>query len=305
MRKLILFAFCAVPPLANAATVRPLSTLHAQVVRLKDLFDNAGPDADRVLGPGPAPGGQIVVEASQLAYIARRYGVSYEPDAGADRAILDRPGRPATEAEVLTPLREALITAGEPKDAKISLTGFSPPTVPTDGTFSADISSLQVDPVQHRFSALLTISGPTLNPISVPLAGQVEAVEQVVVAAESLPAGTIVQPDDVHLSSVRVSHLPKDPIRRITDAVGLAVRDPIAANQAVPREDLGEPVLVRKGTHVVMHLDGPGLSLSGEALALESGGRGDLIHVQNPTSHAVLQAQVIDLNTVRVEPSEP
>lgn len=64
-------------------------------------------------------------------------------------------------------------------------------------------------------------------------------------------------------------------------------------------------MLVRKGTHVVMHLDGPGLSLSGEALALESGGRGDLIHVQNPTSHAVLQAQVIDLNTVRVEPSEP
>lgn len=302
MRKLILLAFCTLTPLAHAATVRPLTTLHAQVVRLKDLFDNAGPDADRVLGPGPAPGGQIVVEASQLAYIARRYGVSLQADSGAERAILDRPGRPATEAEVMAPLRLALVTAGQPNDADISLTGFTPPTVPADGAFSADVSSLQVDPVQHRFSALLTINGPTMDPISVPLAGRVEAVEQVVVAAESLAAGTILQLDELRLSSVRVSRLPKDPVRRIGDAVGLAVRDPVAADQAIPRDELGQPTLVRKGAHVVMRLDGPGLALTGEAVALETGGRGDVIRVQNPNSRAVLQGQVIDLNTVRVEP---
>lgn len=304
MRRLLLLAFCTVTPVAHAASVRPLTTLHAQVVRLKDLFDNAGPDADRVLGPAPAPGGQIVVEASQLAYIARRYGVSLQADAGAERAILDRRGRPATEAEVMAPLRLALVTAGQPKDAEVSLTGFTPPTVPTDGAFSADVSSLQVDPVLHRFSALLTISGPTLDPISVPLSGRVEAVVQVVVARESLPAGTVLRQDDLRLAFVRVSRLPKDPVRRLEDAIGLAVHDPVPLDQAIPRDDLGQPMLVRKGARVVMRLDGPGLALTGEAVALEPGGRGGLIHVQNPTSHAVLQAQVVELNTVRVEPAE-
>ncbi len=56
-----------------AASVKPVTTLHAQVVRLSDLFADAGSDANRVLGPGPAPGGRIVVEAPQLVYIARRF----------------------------------------------------------------------------------------------------------------------------------------------------------------------------------------------------------------------------------------
>lgn len=302
MRWIVLFAFCAVPSMAHAATVRPLTTLHAQVVRLKDLFDNAGPDADRVLGPAPAPGGQIVVEASQLAYIARRYGVSWQPDAGAERAVLDRPGRPLAEAEVMAPLRTALTTAGQPQDAEVTLTGFTAPTVPTDTKFAVDVSSLQIDPAQHRFSGLLTIGGPALNPISVPVAGRVEAVQQVVVAVSGLAAGSVLQAGDLRLAEVRISRLPKDPVRRIADAVGLAVRDPVAQDQPIPRGELGEPVMVRKGARVVMHLDGPGLALTGEAVALEAGGRGELIRVQNPNSRAVLQAQVIDLNTVRVEP---
>ena len=34
----------------------PMTTLHAPVVRLSDLFDDAGANADRVLGPGPGAG---------------------------------------------------------------------------------------------------------------------------------------------------------------------------------------------------------------------------------------------------------
>ena len=43
-----------------------MTTLHASVVRLSDLFEDAGANADRVLGPGPGAGGRIVVEAPQL-----------------------------------------------------------------------------------------------------------------------------------------------------------------------------------------------------------------------------------------------
>ena len=60
---------------AEAATLRTATSLAAPVVRLSDLFDDAGTNADRVLGPGPGPGGRIVVESAQLGAIARQAGV--------------------------------------------------------------------------------------------------------------------------------------------------------------------------------------------------------------------------------------
>jgi hypothetical protein len=54
----------------QAASLRSMTTLHGPTVYLRDLFDDAGGGADRVLGPGPEPGGRIVVEAAQLNAIA-------------------------------------------------------------------------------------------------------------------------------------------------------------------------------------------------------------------------------------------
>ena len=54
---------------SNAATLRVATVLTAPVVHLWDLFDDAGSNAARVLGPAPAPGGRITVEAPQLEAI--------------------------------------------------------------------------------------------------------------------------------------------------------------------------------------------------------------------------------------------
>jgi len=79
MRKLpVLLLLCGAIP-AAAATLRPATTLHSPTVQLRDLFDDPGEQGDRVLGPGPAPGGRIVVEAAQLRAIARQFDVDWTP----------------------------------------------------------------------------------------------------------------------------------------------------------------------------------------------------------------------------------
>src|ERR1700733_2892343 len=77
---------------ARSATLRSATMLHGPVVRLSDLFDDAGANADRVLGTAPGPGGSIVVEAAQLAAIARQFGVDWRPGSAAERAGLERAG---------------------------------------------------------------------------------------------------------------------------------------------------------------------------------------------------------------------
>ncbi|MBC7801400.1 MAG: flagella basal body P-ring formation protein FlgA, partial [Gemmatimonadaceae bacterium] len=88
MRCLMLLLCCAMP--ASAATLRPFTTLTGPVVTLADLFDGAG---DRALGPSPAPGARITVEARQLDAIARQFGVDWRSTGAGDRVVLDRPGR--------------------------------------------------------------------------------------------------------------------------------------------------------------------------------------------------------------------
>jgi flagella basal body P-ring formation protein FlgA len=103
-------AICLGATTADAATLRNVTTLHASVVRLSDLFDDAGAGADRVLGPGPGAGGRIVVEAAQLAPL--RATTDWRPASSGDRAVLDRPGRPLRREDALDAVKSALISAG-------------------------------------------------------------------------------------------------------------------------------------------------------------------------------------------------
>lgn len=117
---------------AQAASLRTSTTLHGQYVYLKDLFDDAGRYADRLLGPGPAPGDRIVVEAPQLNAIARQYEVEWRSISSGDRAILEWPGKPLALDEVVRAVRAAFAAAGDTSDYDIDLPEFSAPTVPAE-----------------------------------------------------------------------------------------------------------------------------------------------------------------------------
>ncbi|MBS0639018.1 MAG: hypothetical protein JSS43_04050, partial [Proteobacteria bacterium] len=66
MRALIALLCLAAAGAAQAASLRTMTTLHGPNVYLRDLFDDAGRNADARLGSGPEPGGRIIVEAAQL-----------------------------------------------------------------------------------------------------------------------------------------------------------------------------------------------------------------------------------------------
>ena len=142
----------------HAATLRTTTTLHGPTVRLADLFDDAGANAQRVLGPGPGPGGRIVVEAAQLGAIARQFHVDWRPASSADRAVLDWPGRPLRREVALDAVKAALLAAGASADCDVELTGFAPPLVPVDGEPQAVVSDLDYDAGAGRFSAVLSLS---------------------------------------------------------------------------------------------------------------------------------------------------
>lgn len=287
---------------AHAASLRGATSLDRPMVRIADLFDGAGAAADRVLGPGPAPGERIVVEAPQLAAIARQFGVDWRPASPADRIVIDRPGRELPREAVMTPLRAALTDAGASGDSDITLPGFTPPLIGMGDTPGLTIEQLSLDRDTGRFTAMLVIAPPDGALTRFRLAGQVEEMTSAVVPTHRLLPGTVIGPADVTVQRVRALPWLADRVHTPEQAIGLAVRRMEPAGQPLPVADLGPPIAVQKGARVTMELQAPGLSISGVGLAAEQGAVGDQIRVLNPASHSLVTAEVIAADLVRVVP---
>ena len=303
MRRLfLLFLLSAAALPATAATLRPATSLTGPLVHLSDLFDDAGPAAQRVLGPGPAPGGRIVVEAPQLAAIARQFGVDWRPASPADRAVLDRPGRMLPREQVIEALRSALEAAGAPAECEIELPGFAPPVIPAESTAQPVATQMDYDAATGRFSAILSVTGDGMAPINMRLGGRALETLELPVAAERLMAGNLLRASDLRLARVRASLVHSEVARRPDDATGRVVRHTVPAGQPLPLADLEPPPLIQKGATVLIQLDSAGLTLTGQGQALEAGAAGQRIRVLNPASRAVLEAEVTGPNRVRVEP---
>jgi flagella basal body P-ring formation protein FlgA len=296
-------AICLGAANADAATLRSMTTLHASVVRLSDLFDDIGDGADKVLGPGPGAGGRIVVESAQLAAIARQYHVDWRPASSGDRAVLDRPGRPLRREDALVAVKSALIGAGASAECDIELPGFTPPLVPYEADPRPVVSDMNYEPAAGRFSAVLSVTGAAMEPINMRIAGRVDDTIDLPVATTRLLAGSVLRADDMHIARVHTALIRSEMVHRPDDAIGMQLKHPLAAGQPLAVGELMRPSMVQKGGNVMMLLDSPGITLSAQGQALESGAIGERIRVLNPVSRAVIEAEVIGTDRVRVAPN--
>ncbi len=297
----VLLSLCLALPV-EAATLRPAVLLHGPNVLLSDLFDDAGADADRVLGPGPSPGGRIVVEAAQLGAIARRFDVDWHPVSSADRSVLERAGQPLDQDAALGAVRSALVGAGASPDCRIALSGFAAPLIPMGAIPRPLVSQLDYDSRSGRFSALLSVAGAGMEPVTVRVAGQVDSMVELPVTSVRLLAGAIVRAEDVHMARISAAELRGEVVHGLEAIIGQQLTRPVAPGQPLSPKDLMKPTLVRRGSMVRLQLESGGLSVTGQGVALESGSAGDRIRLRNPGSRNLLEGVVIGPDVVRIAP---
>ncbi len=302
MRAILAFLLLLSPLAARAqdAMLRPFAMVEDAVVRLSDLFEGLGPRGAQPLGPAPAPGQRMVIEAPQLAAIARQNGIVWRSNGMAERVVLERPGRPVAREEVLALLRVALGPLGVDEDADLELQGFAPPLVPPAGAVQLAIEQAGLDPGGQRFAATLTVIADGMPILRQRLAGRVVTMAPVLVAARRLMPGESIGPRDVKLVRMPMARLRPGLAERPDQAVGLALRRPAAADQPLLLADLSPPLVVERGAMVTMLYDAPGMTLSAQGRAMEGAARGAVVPVMNLASRVVVEAEVIAPGRVRV-----
>ncbi len=294
---LLVLAVLAAP--AAAATLRDTDVMLSDPsVRLSDLFN--GISDNRIIGPAPEPGRRIVVEAAQLTAIARQFGVDWRPASTGNRVVMERPGQQFPREPVLTALRTALLATGIPVNSEIETPAFNPPMVPLGNSARPDVTEASYDSTTGRFTALLSITADGMTPFNARLSGHVQEMTDVEVTTRRLAAGDVLGPEDVQPARVRAGLVRSEPARLPEQAVGLAARHPINAGAPVLLAELARPLLVQRGSPVQVQLDIPGLSVTVQGVAMEPAALGDRVQVLNPTSRAVMDAEVTGASQVRM-----
>lgn len=291
----------ATPALAQLLpAARPLAVVDSPVVRLGDLFENAGPRAEQAIGAAPAPGRRMVLEVAQLAAIARLHGLAWRPMAANERVVVERPGRAIPREEIAATLREELGRLGMDPDADLDLGPLAPPMVPPAALVQLSTESTSFDAASGRFATTLVLLAEGMPTQRQRLAGRVLPTLPVVVATRRLGLGQVVQPGDVRAARQRAERVRNGSAQRVEEVVGQQLRRPVGPDMAFFLADLGPPSLVEKNALVVLVVEAPGLALTAQGRALEAAPRGGLVPVMNLASRAVMEGQVVGPGRVRI-----
>ena len=305
MRALALLLLCAllVPSFAAAqemAAPRPLSVVEDAVLRLGDVFENAGPRAGQAIGAAPAPGRRLVLDAAQLLGLARAHNLPWRPLSANDRAVVERPGRAVPRDEIDAALRADLVPLGMNSDAEIDLGQFLPPVVPPAALAQVSAESTAFEAVTGRFSTTLVVLAEGMPTLRLRTTGRAAPTQQAVVATRRIALGEVVGAADARLVRLRAERVRPGTAQRLDQVVGQQLRRPMAAEMPFAAADLAAPALVEKNALVTVVLEAPGLSLSVQGRALEAAPRGALVPVMNLASRSVVEGQVIGPGRVRV-----
>lgn len=298
---LLLAGFLVAASPAYGAMLRPFSQITGGTVHLADLFDDLGAATDRILGRAPAPGARIVINSPQLAAIARDYNVDWRPQTGGEQAVLERRGDVLSRSTINAVLLQKLAEAGAPADAELVSPDVQPIVIPFGSAIVPDVSQLSYDAQSGRFTALLCVTVPDMPETQTRISGQVIAMMETVAAAQRLTVGSVLTAADMRPMRVRATSLRGGALSQAA-VIGLSAKHDIAAGQLLTSADVMRPLLVTRGMVVRMTLDSDGIALAAEGVAAEAGAEGDRIHIENPVSHRLVEAQVSGPGEVIVAP---
>ncbi|WP_159999894.1 flagellar basal body P-ring formation chaperone FlgA [Roseomonas sp. 18066] len=296
-----LAANLAAAPVAAQGLIAPRgqAVIEGGVVTLGDLFDGLGPKATVVLGPAPAPGRRFVVESPQLAIIARDNGLSWQPLAGDERVVVERPGRPLSREEVEAVLRAELSALGADPELDLELVGFQPPMVPTGADPRLAVEGTEYDAASRRFSTTLVVLADGMATLRQRMAGRNVAMREVVVAVRSLRAGETLGPRDVRAERLAAERVRPGMATSLERAIGARVTRNIAAGAQLPLTELAAALAVARDSAVELVHESAGLSLATRGKALADGAPGAVITVLNLLNGTTLTGEVIGPGRVR------
>ncbi len=302
---LLHFGVAAIAP-ATAATLNTHVVVEAGVVRIGDIWTDAGKRADAVVGHAPALGERATLNTRWLRYVAKSFEVDWTPASGFEEAVVERAsyevGRPEVEARIIDELAARGL---DPADLQIDL-GNRPLILAASRPENATVglADFAYNATSGRFAAVVRVpaSGPAAQQIRI--TGRAHRLISLPVVDRRLRPGDVIRRDHIRYLRLRGSGLAGDTVTDEDTLLGMAAKRGLKADTPIRQRDIRRPLEVEKGDLLTLILRTSLMTLTAEAKALEEGSRGDVVRVLNTRSNKVVLATITGPNLATVRTND-
>lgn len=282
-------------------TLRSAILVEDGIIRLGDLFENAGEYADAEIAYAPQPGKRAVFDARWLYRVARAYKLSWRPLSLKTRAVVERTSQEINRDEIEDHMVAALRDYGLKGEIDVELSHRSLQVfVAANQSTSIGIEGLSVNQSTGRFNATLVTSIGSPDSRRIRLTGRVHKMQSLPVLSKQLSRRDIIRKHHIEWRNVRTRKIRQGTITDANELIGMAAKRLIRAGEPVRTNQIQRPQLVTKGSIVTIFLKIANMNLTAQGRAMENGSKGDVIRIVNSQSKKVVEAKVTGANSVRV-----
>lgn len=304
---LVIATFLFAPLQAHAsATLKSEISVYANVVTAKDLFDNAGEFANEPLFLAPDLGKSGTISAHRVAKEAHDIGLYDISLDGIDSVQVHRPSQRINREDIIAELMEnisGLLTNGI--DFEINTTAIPSLTHADPRTTKAlAIKNLRLIADEKRFEATVSVKMPRGHQ-NLPVRGTIIEMRSVAALTRDMRRDDVIQTGDVELKRLPRSRVRAGTLSSIDGLVGKAVTRNLSQGSLIREQEVIEPLIVRTNELVFLLYTVPGLILTAQGRALDSGAKGAIISVKNLQSNRVVRGRITDKGEVMVDVRKP
>jgi len=286
---------------AQEVTLRNAVIVDGSYITLGDLFENAGPNAGKNVAYAPAPGRRATLDAKWLYRVAHAYGLAWRPFSMSTHAVIERASQVVHRDEIEDALMSALRARGAGDNLDVEFSGGQLNLyVAAEKASTVGVEGLIFDPATGRFVATVAVPANDPGAVRTRVSGRAHKLVSVPTLADEKKRGEVIRANDILWREVRASDVLDHVITDDDDLVGMAAKRQIKPSTVIHTSMIRRPILVTKGSIVVIELSRGSMALSVQGKAMEDGSKGDVIKVINVRSNKVIEAKITGPNKVDV-----
>lgn len=277
---------------AFAAELRSETTITGDYIRLGDIFDGTK-NADYILGPAPAPGKEMILNAKTLYKIASALDVDWKPATAAQQIVLHREAAILPQSEITSSLEKKIKESGVNDKFSIVYTNtVSDIVLPAGTDETMEITAFEFDPQGDHFNAVI-VAPSAENPLKrASLSGRIERMLPVPVLRNSLKNGDIIGAMDIDWIDLPQNKITNGTAMTEKDLIDMTPKRMASAGKPLLLNELTPPKMVDRGDAVTLVFESGPMILTAKGKALQAGAIGDTVRVANTDSNKNLQGVV-------------
>ncbi len=292
-----------------APVLRANVSVTGDIVRIGDMIDNAGSAARIAIYRAPDLGTTGSLPTTQVLTALRAHQVIGVDTRDIKEIAVTRLARTVATKEI----EQAVASAVEHRSglgdaANLTLTfDRDVQDIRLDAANSGAIQPVaaRVDPRSGRFDVTFDIANAD-GAASTKLRFTGTAIEtrEVAVLTRNVDRGDLLRSADLVVERRPKAEIGGDAASR-DKAIGMQVRRPMRATQALRSADLVKPDLVQRDQNITLIYQSAGLYLTTRGKALDNGTEGDTVNVLNPQSNRTITGVVTGRGQVTIEIATP